>query len=175
MTLVTRYLTLAVLGLAGGAQTLALAAAPTRTIESPFAFCQRVGTDDRLSHSRAAANSAEAAVLKRYLPNTLGLTPDAVLPPNSMFWRCMEGKLYLCIRGANIPCDSKADRSLFNRGAMNYCRNNPNADAVPAYAAGHRSVYCWRCVQGHAEHGPVVAATDMRGYRIDFWHLIDYP
>jgi hypothetical protein len=102
----------------------------------------------------------------------LGLPRDASLSPNEIFWRCMDGKVYVCARGANIPCDSKADRSKMNRGAANYCRENPNAADVPAYATGHRTVYRWKCIEGEAERGPTVSATDRRGFRTDIWHVV---
>lgn len=84
----------------------------------------------------------------------------------------MNGKVYVRALGANIPCDSKADRSKTNRGAANYCRQNPNAAEVPAYATGHRTVYRWKCIEGQAEHGPTVSATDRRGFRTDIWHVV---
>lgn len=86
--------------------------------------------------------------------------------------RHMDGKVYLCQRGANIPCDSKADRSKVNRGAENYCRENLTASEVPAYATGHRTVYGWKCVDGHAERGPMLIATDRRNFRTDIWHVV---
>jgi hypothetical protein len=110
--------------------------------------------------------------LAPYLHEVLGLPRDASLPPNEFFWRCMDGEVYVCARGANIPCDAKADRATLNRGAANYCRENPNAAEVPAYAVGHRTVYLWKCVAGRAERGPNVGATDRRDFRTDFWHLV---
>ena len=77
------------------------------------------------------------------------------------------------VRGANIPCDSKADRSKTNRGAAYYCRENPDAPLVPAYATGHRTVYLWKCVAGQAKRGETVSATDRRGFRSDFWYVIE--
>jgi hypothetical protein len=139
--------------------------------ESPFAFCTRVVTDDRLGRSHGASGAA-LEVLEPYLHDALGLPHDASLPPNEIFWRCMDGKVYVCARGANIPCDSKADRSKVNRGATTYCRGNPNAVEVPAYATGHRTVYRWKCAEGRAERGPIVSATDRRGFRTDIWHVV---
>jgi hypothetical protein len=134
MTPLTRCLALVVLGAGGGEQGAAQAAGPIPAFESPFAFCARVGADDRLGSLQGAASGAALGALEPYLHEALGLPRDASLPPNEIFWRCMDGKVYVCARGANIPCDSKADPSKLNRGAANYCRENPNAVEVPAYA-----------------------------------------
>jgi hypothetical protein len=164
---------LVVLAGGGGEQGLAQGAGPIATLESPFGFCARVGTDDRSGESHGAVNGAAVAALAPYLHQALRLPDDALLPPSEIVWRCMDGKVYVCARGANIPCDSKADRSRFNRGAANYCRENPNALEVPAYATGHRTVYLWKCVAGRAERGKAASTTDRRGYRTDFWYIVE--
>jgi hypothetical protein len=166
------YLALAVLGAGGGEQGAAQSARTLPAFESPFTYCARVGTDDRLGGEGGAASSAALRALAPSLPEALGLPREASLSPHELFWRCMNGKVYVCARGANIPCDSKADRARLNRGAANYCRENPNAADVPAYATGHRTVYLWKCAAGLAERGPKVGATDPRGFRTDFWHLV---
>jgi hypothetical protein len=172
MSALPRYLALVILAAGGGEQGVAQSVEPTPTSESPFGFCARVGTDDRLGESQGAANGAAVAALAPYLHEALRLPSNAVLPPNQIVWRCMDGKVYVCARGANIPCDSKADRSEFNRGAVNYCRENPDASLVPAYATGHRTIYLWKCVAGQAKRGKSVSPTDRRGFRTDFWYVI---
>jgi hypothetical protein len=168
----TRCLALVILGAGGAEQGAAQSTGPIPAFETPFAFCARVGTDDRLGSSQGATGGAALGALEPYLYAALGLPRDAPLPPNEIFWRCMDRKVYVCARGANIPCDSKADRSKVNRGAANYCRENPNAAEVPAYATGRRTVYLWTCIGGRAERGQTVSATDRRGFRTDFWHLV---
>ncbi len=78
----------------------------------------------------------------------------------------------MCARGANIPCDTKADRAKLNRGAAEYCRENPDAKEAPAYATGHRTIYRWRCVAGNAERGPAISSVDRRGFRSDNWYAV---
>lgn len=168
----TRGLALVILGAVGGEPRAAQSVAHIPAFESPFAFCARVGSDDRLGRSHGAAGGAALEALEPYLHDALGLPRDVSLPPNEIFWRCMDGEVYVCARGANIPCDSKADRSKMNRGAATYCRENPNAAQVPAYATGHRTVYSWKCIAGHAERGSTVSATDRRGFRTDIWHVV---
>jgi len=169
MSPLPRCLALVILAAGGGERGGAQGVEPTPTSESPFSFCGHVGTADRLGES----DGAGVAALAPYLQDALHLSADAFVAPNEIVWRCMDGKVYACMRGANIPCDSKADRSKFNRGAANYCRENPNAADVPAYAIGHNTVYLWKCVAGKAKRGKTVIATDRRGFRTDFWYLIE--
>jgi len=107
-----------------------------------FAYCAGVGTADK-------------PVL------------DTAHPGN--YWRCMDGAVYICTVGANIPCDTKADRAKHNVGADSYCRENPDAAIVPAYATGHRTIYEWRCKRGVAAPGRFIARLDRRGFRTDLW------
>lgn len=153
-------------------QGAAQSAGSLSAVEDPFGYCARVGTNDRLGKTDGAANGAALVALMPYLHGALGLPRDASLSEHEFFWRCMDGKVYVCARGANIPCDSKADFAKLNRGAENYCRENPNATEVPAYATGHRTVYLWKCTAGRAERGPKAGATDRRGFRTDFWYLV---
>jgi hypothetical protein len=169
MSPLPRCLALVILAAGGGEQGVAQGVEPTPTSESPFSFCAHVGTDDRLGES----DGAGVAALAPYLHKALHLPADALLAPNEIVWRCMDSRVYVCARGANIPCESKADRSKFNRGAANYCRENPNAADVPAYATGHNTVYFWKCAAGQAKRGQTVSATDRRGFRTDLWYLIE--
>jgi hypothetical protein len=34
-------------------------------------------------------------------------------------------------------------------------------------------VYFWKCVADQAKRGKTVSATDRRGFRTDFWYLIE--
>jgi hypothetical protein len=110
-----------------------------------FAYCARVGTMDTPTRNKARPGS---------------------------YWRCMDGAVYVCEVGANIPCDSKADRATHNAGADNYCRESRDATTVPAYATGHQTIYEWHCAAGLAVRGRPTAKLDRRGFRTDFWHRI---
>ena len=127
-----------------GHALLADPAASGQTVD-PFTHCARTGTMDAPK-------------------------PDAAHP--GTYWRCMGGAVYVCEVGANIPCDSKADRATHNAGADSYCRENRDAAAVPAYAAGHETIYEWHCKAGLAVRGRPSARLDRRGFRVDFWHRI---
>jgi hypothetical protein len=137
-------------------------------IEDPFAYCLRVGTVDEPT----GGGSPVPAALVPYLRTAIGLSADAPITPEGVYWRCMDRSVFVCAVGANIRCDTKADRAKRNLGADNYCRENPNAAFVPAYATGHNGIYEWSCAAGSARRGKRLVELDARGYRIDFWHRV---
>jgi len=85
----------------------------------------------------------------------------------------MDGKVYGCFVGANIPCESKAntDRTP-SEGAKAFCTEQPNAEFIPAYATGHETVYEWRCNNGTPEIVRQVFNVDARGFVVDFWYQL---
>ena len=84
----------------------------------------------------------------------------------------MDGLVYVCAVGANIPCQSKADISRRNAGAQAFCREHPDAGIVPAYATGHRTIYEWHCMSGSPLRGKAVQQLDRRGFQSNFWHRL---
>jgi hypothetical protein len=140
---------------------------------SPFAYCASVGTTDGPAGTTGPSPAPPA--LEPYLHDALGTPADAKLAPGSVYWRCMDGAVYVCATGANLVCDRTADRATTNPGADSYCKDNPDAAVVPAYAAGHDSIYEWHCAAGRARYGPPVAKLDRRGFRIEIWHKVLRP
>jgi hypothetical protein len=134
----------------------------------PFAYCSRIGTIDKPS----GGASPVPTVLAPYLARALGLSADSGFRPETYYWRCMNGAVYVCAVGANIPCDAKANRSKRNFGAEKYCQENREASVVPAYATGHGGIYAWSCSLGSAVRGKRMVKLDGRGYRIDIWHQV---
>jgi hypothetical protein len=53
----------------------------------------------------------------------------ADVPPEiqqNAVWRCMDGKVWVCHFGANIPCQEKADTSQTPTAEMDeFCRATP--------------------------------------------------
>jgi hypothetical protein len=150
----------------------ALATDSGMEVSDPFAYCERARTDDRMSGTASTTSEAAARILAPYLRAAFGWPAGAAPPAGSLFWRCMQGKVYVCIVGANLPCASKADRTERNLGADAYCRENPGAPDVPAFATGHETIYSWRCAAGKALRGAPIADLDRRGFRRDLWHVI---
>jgi hypothetical protein len=76
---------------------------------------------------------------------------DAPLEPylHHTFWRCMDGQVYACTVGANLPCQERADVSRKpTQGMTNFCQENPHAEVVPAFVTGRATVYEWQCTNG---------------------------
>jgi hypothetical protein len=148
----------------------ATAAGGTRSarIADPFAYCARLGTIDT---PKGGASPVPSALIP-FLRTTLGLSGEAPLTPQSYYWRCMDGAVYVCAIGANRPCASRADRTTHNTGADNYCRENLDTEFVPAYATGHNTVYEWSCAGGRAVPGKRAIKADGRGYPAEFWYRV---
>jgi hypothetical protein len=135
----------------------------------PVAYCAAVRNID----SPVGGASPIPAALKPYVARVFRLPADSAIVPENYFWRCMSGAVYVCAVGANIPCDAKADRARRNLGAEHYCRENPDATFVPAFATGHASIYSWSCSAGQALPGKRLAKIDKRGFRVDFWYRVN--
>ncbi|MGO9632278.1 MAG: hypothetical protein ACLPX1_00090 [Steroidobacteraceae bacterium] len=138
-------------------------------IDDPFAYCAHIGTVDTPGGGASPVPLALTPLLRK----TLGLSAEAPLTPASYYWRCMDGAVYVCAVGANERCDSKADRTKQNTGADSYCRENPNAAFVPAFATGHNTIYEWSCSRGRALAGNRTAKLDHRGYRAEIWYRLN--
>ena len=88
----------------------------------------------------------------------------------------MAGRVYACTVGANLPCSAKADeRRQPSPATTDYCRENAEADAVPAYVTGRATVYAWCCLNGRPAIVRQVASPDARGYLSDIWTELARP
>jgi hypothetical protein len=133
---------------------LALAAGPT---------C--AGGGNNAPHPISADQAGKAKEL-------FGLSmPDDMLLRTTMA-RCMEGHLYMCNVGANLPC-GKADVSDSLPGVAAWCHDNPNTAIVPAFVTGHDTVYRWACVDGVARAGKPIQSVDPAGYFARYWKRAD--
>ncbi len=143
------------------------------TYTDPFAYCAAVGTADapgpEYTGPKLPDNVAEA------IKKASGASPDMPIDilKQGSFWRCMNGKVYGCFVGANLPCDSKAnvDKTPTAEEA-DFCKANPNADVIPAVVTGHETVYEWRCNNDAPEIVKQVAQVDARGYMTDIWYQL---
>jgi hypothetical protein len=101
-----------------------------------------VGTIDT-PDARYAGPKVPELIAKK-LQQATGAAADAPLSPfvSNSFWRCMDGKVYGCFVGANLPCQSKADSNRTPTTSETvFCRANPTADAIPAAVTGRETVY----------------------------------
>jgi hypothetical protein len=147
-------------------------AAQGTTYSDPFAYCAAVGTIDA-PDARYSGPSVPDEVA-RGLRTATQAPPDAPLDQfrSGSFWRCMDGKVYACTVGANLPCQEQANTSQAPTAAMtNYCRTNPNGD-IPAFVTGRATIYAWSCANGVATSGRQVAQVDDRGFLANIWYAI---
>jgi len=142
----------------------------------PFAYCRAVGTVDKPDR-RWTGPAVPDAVIE-------GLIRAADLPVEvprdqlrrATFWRCMDGHVYACFVGANLPCQSKANTRRIPSVAMwRFCRENPDADVIPAAVTGRETVYLWRCTGRRPAIVRQVDAPDARGFLKRIWYRISPP
>ena len=148
--------------------TVAPAAA---TYTDPFAYCQALGDLDQPDARYVGQPLPEA--IATALRTASGAAPDAPLDMflQNSYWRCMDGKVYGCFVGANIPCWSKANTDRTPTAEeIEFCTAQPNAEFIPAAVTGHETVYEWRCNQNTPEIVRQVLQVDARGFVTDFWY-----
>lgn len=144
--------------------------------DDPFAYCAAVGTIDAPDAQYAGPAMPESVVQGL---RTAMSTPDA--PPEMFeegraFWRCMDGHVYGCAVGANIPCMEKADPSQEPSAEMaEFCQQNPGAEVIPAYVTGRATVYAWGCEDATPVPGDPVAEIDAQGFNRNFWYELPAP
>jgi hypothetical protein len=140
----------------------------------PFTYCAAVKTVDT-PDARYTGTPVPDAVINGF-KKAAGL--EASTEPIEMLrqatvWRCMDGKVYACNFGANLPCDSKANTDRTPSQAMqDYCAANPNSDFIPMSVTGHETVYSWHCVQNKADVLQQIGKVDAAGYLQEIWYEI---
>jgi hypothetical protein len=164
------------------AETETPAATALATVDSsasytdPFAYCTAVGTIDQPDARFTGERISDA--MAKAIRKAVDASDDA---PIDMFkqassWRCVDGKVYGCFVGANLPCDAKANTDKTPSDAINsFCTENKNADSIPAAVTGHETVYEWGCKDGKAEIMKQVFQVDAQGYIADIWYPLEQP
>jgi hypothetical protein len=152
-----------------------VASTPTQSasFSDPFAYCASVGTAD-VPDARYTGPKVPDTIARGIIKATHA-SPDAPLNVfvNNSFWRCMDGKVFACTVGANLPCMAKADTNRTATAAeVEFCQANPNSDFIPAAVTGRETVYQWRCANGAPEVVKQVLQPDTRGFISDFWYEI---
>jgi hypothetical protein len=142
--------------------------------EDPFAYCAAVGTIGAPDARYTGPAMPEA--LARGLKAALALPADAPSAPlvRSSIWRCMNGKVYACTVGANLPCAEKADtRRAPAPELVDFCRQNPGAEVIPMVVTGRATVFAWRCAGERPAIIRQFAQPDAAGYLAHIWFPID--
>jgi len=137
----------------------------------PFAYCAAIGTIDA-PDERYVGSATPEEIIKE-LRTKAGIADDAPADwvAAGTVWRCMDGKVWACFVGANLPCSEKADTSRTPSPAMeDFCKENQNADGIPAAVTGRATVYEWRCSAGTPEIVKQLVTPDAQGFLADFWY-----
>lgn len=143
------------------------------TYENPFDYCKSVGDIENPGSNYTGPKVPDS--ISTALRKDIGVNPDmpAELFNDGTYWRCMDGNVYACNAGANLPCQEKADVSKQpNDGMLNYCGENPDAEFIPMFASGRTTVYEWKCDNGTPEIVKQIAETDKAGYIKGIWYQI---
>lgn len=167
-----RHLALAALALAA---LLAGGTASAATYADPAPYCTAVRTIDKpdARYSGPAVPDWMALALKQ-----AEHSPDST--PLDVFkhaaWRCAGGRVLACFYGANLPCGEKADASRKpGPGLVSFCRENADADIVPAYVTGRQTVFEWRCRGGSPAIVRRAEKVDKQGYAARYWYAVTPP
>ncbi len=152
----------------------ATTAATLASFTDPFAYCASVGTIDT-PDARYTGTPVPDAIINGF-KQAAGLTSSTEPIDQlrkSTIWRCMDGKVYVCNFGANLPCDSKADTSQTPSFAIaDYCNHNPDSDFIPLAVVGHNSIYSWHCNGHNPEIREQVDQADTQGYLRRIWYAL---
>jgi len=176
---VTKRILMATVLLAGMITAGAPTARATRsgeTFDDPFAYCRAVGTLD--APDARWKGAAVPAAIARGLQKAFGVAASEPLAPfeRGTSWRCMDGAVWACNVGANLPCTAKPDADPKpTEGMRTWCAENPGSDFIPMYVTGHATLYSWSCDDTEPHRGSRTAELDARGYVASIWHRIQPP
>lgn len=142
----------------------------------PWATCRAAGTRD--TPEPVQLEPAAPVALLEGVRETFDLPDD--MPEETVavwtVWRCVDGEVWACVVGANLPCSEKADTGRAPAEPLReYCRDRPDGETIPAVVTGRATVYTWRCVGGQPEVERQWSEPDARGFHRDLWKRIEPP
>ena len=157
---------------ATGAATAKAAPATAKAApaEDLYKLCRKVKNDDTIRPYSHALYAGTVKAFKKLFPDAKGAPQEQELQTQASY-RCMNGKVLACFVGANLPC-AKMNAARENPGADEFCKTNPNADVVPAFATGHDAVYSYKCASGKAVVTDSSWQLDKRGFAKTLWAVV---
>lgn len=150
----------------------AAGSAPAEVISDPFAYCHAARDTGIVGEERTdeAVLSRLVAAMSRHGLVAADAPPEAQRP---FRWRCMDGQVWICPLGANLPCDEKANLSREPSEALvKFCRSKPGSAVVPAYVTGRATVYAWACQDAMPGIARQLFTADPAGYLAEFWYQL---
>ena len=143
------------------------------TFSDPFAYCAAVGTIDAPDERYTGAPYPDAII--NGLESAVGAPPGQFRGPAApaVFpWRCMDGDVWACYPGANLPC-YKADTSREpTQASRDFCQEHPDEPGIPAADTGHGTIFEWACQGGVPVIIKQVDDVDPRGFITRYWYVI---
>ena len=134
--------------------------------DDPFEYCAAVGTIDKPDGRYTGAGLPDSIVRGMVRQGIISADTPPEFQKNAV-WRCMNGKVWVCHFGANLPCLEKADMSQTPTPEMeDYCKSNPSAENIPAAVTGRATAYEWKCDNGEPQTARQLFKSDPRGYKI---------
>jgi len=137
----------------------------------PAETCAKIGNDDTVRAYQRSLRQGFMRAFKALFPDAKGGVSDPLFRDQAAF-RCMDGKLYACFTGANLPC-GKISTVRENAAVERYCAAAGTTDFVPLYVSGHDSAYSYRCEGGHAAVSAEQWTLDKRGFAAKLWAPMD--
>ena len=152
-------------------QSAVTSASPEQPLyDDPFAYCAAVGTIDAPDARYNGPEMPDSVVQAMIRQGIVSADAPAEFQQSAV-WRCMDGQVWACHFGANLPCLEKADTSKIPTSEMQeFCEANPSADVIPAAVTGRATVYEWNCNAGKPEVVQQVFQVDPQGYLANFWY-----
>lgn len=137
-----------------------------------FAYCAAIGTVDAPDERYTGDKMPDSVVEGMIRQNVVSADAPIEFQRNAV-WRCMNGQVMVCHFGANLPCQEKADTSQTPSTAMeDFCKENRNAEVIPAAVTGRATVYEWKCSDGKPQVVKQVFTADAQGYLTEFWYKL---
>src|SRR5262245_1448156 len=102
----------------------------------------------------------------------LGMHMPARVAMDTTVFRCAGGHVLVCTVGANLPCGKANVSQAPGAGIVQWCRENPDAEFVPAFATGHDTIYQWRCQAGAPQIVRQTLHADAQGFVAEFWKAL---
>lgn len=133
-------------------------------VAKALAFCKAEGDDNRIY-----------AIPDRLLPDAARRLGVAVPEDGSLrgVWRCMDGKVMLCIPGGPRFCGRADTQVMPSPEARKYCHANPSAADVPSWATGRDTIFAWRCEGPEPIVAGPVRTVDKRGFVKEYWSVFE--
>jgi hypothetical protein len=149
------------------------AATPTAAVYAdPFAYCAAVDTIDAPDVTYTGPQTPQSVAKGLQKALNASDTPLDMLQ-NGSSWRCMDGAVYACFVGANLPCEAKANTDQTpTQEETDFCKQSPNSDFIPAVVTGRETVFEWRCRDGAPEIVRQVFQPDAQGFLSEIWYEI---